>query len=298
MNRQKNDSRPGITPDYRFPIFLNRIKMGIAQHLPSWVWTIRSRLRKEVSIDLETLSLLNSLPNESLTNPKELEPIIAKLGLCNENEPWEIPQELNSCYGQGLHIWQYPLQFAPYLAFIQQFAISTYLEIGIRHGGTFITTIEYLSRFNSLKKAIAIDINDSAGLEAYKESKKALCPIEFYRMDSRSNAFKNLIKEEPDLDLVFVDGAHDEKTVTNDINAVLKKAKIIALHDTASVNHPGVKRVWRKLKQSHSKQFEFFEFHEQYKSVLETSGGLKFFGIGVMVKQDSQITPVNPPEKA
>jgi len=65
-----------------------------------------------------------------------------------------MPDELYQFCGRGLHYWQYPNQFSKYLVRLSQFKVESYLEIGVRHGGTFVITVEYLSRFHPLKCAI------------------------------------------------------------------------------------------------------------------------------------------------
>ncbi|MER3498603.1 MAG: hypothetical protein C4308_08210 [Chitinophagaceae bacterium] len=60
-----------------------------------------------------------------------------------------------------------PNQFSKYLVKLSQYTIHSYFGIGVRHGGTFIITIEYLNRFNQIKKAIGVDIDYSTGLKQY-----------------------------------------------------------------------------------------------------------------------------------
>jgi precorrin-6B methylase 2 len=54
--------------------------------------------------------------------------------------------------------WQYPNQFSKYLAELAAHPVDRYLEIGVRHGGTFVITVEYLSRFHPVREAIAVDL--------------------------------------------------------------------------------------------------------------------------------------------
>lgn len=271
---------------YRVRIFLNRLKMTIAHCLPVWVWNLRSRLRPERKIELSRLELLRTVPQEKLTDASALEKLIGELGLCGENMPWEIPNELSNYYDNGLLIWQYPNQFSEYLNLLRQYPIKTYLEIGVRHGGTFIATIEYLSRFTQLSNAIGVDINDSPGLREYMSMPGKKCDVDFHVIDSRSKEFKNVVRSLPTLDLVLIDGGHDEHTLRNDIEAVLSTTNIIVLHDTCSINHPAVVKVCCELKSELSGEFQFFDFHAQYDWVRKASGGLSFFGITVFVRNN------------
>lgn len=260
--------------------------MSIANRLPDWVWNLRSRLRTRKAIDLSTLRQLRNASEENLADAAYLERLIAELGLCGENEPWELPSELSNFYDKGILLWQYPNQFSRYLCLLKEFPVKTYLEIGVRHGGTFITTIEYLSRFTTVSKGIAIDINDSPGLREYMSQENRKCDIDFYRIDSRSDEFRKIVAGCTVLDLVLVDGGHDERTLRNDVETVLSKTNIIALHDTASVNHLSVTKICRELQEKLKSDFEFHEFHEQYDSVRDASGGLSYFGITVLVRKE------------
>src|ERR1700753_2886539 len=103
------------------------------------------------------------------------------LGL-NDEMIHEYPEELYPWCGYGLKSWQYPNQFAGYLRHLATLDIQTYAEIGARHGGTFIITVEYLKRFGTLRKAAAIDVQESANLHEYA----ALWPFDYLVASSRS----------------------------------------------------------------------------------------------------------------
>ena len=106
------------------------------------------------------ISLVESVPEDKLRDVTFLErELIPSLGLNNENL-WEQPAELSKFFGTGLHIFQYPNQFACYLVWLAEHGkdSQTYVEIGSRWGGTFIVTCEWLRRIGApLQSAIAID---------------------------------------------------------------------------------------------------------------------------------------------
>jgi hypothetical protein len=95
----------------------------------------------------ECINILRNENIKKLRSAAYLEnELLPLLGLNNENFH-EFPHSLAPCSGHGLKIWQYPNQLAHYLSSLADKDIRSYLEIGVRHGGTFILTVEYLSRF-------------------------------------------------------------------------------------------------------------------------------------------------------
>ena len=264
-------------------IFLDRTKNILARQLPPWVWRFRQKLKAQKALDLSVLKHLHSSSSEALGDIDHIEKTICFLGLCGENPRWELPSELKPYYGNGLLIWQYPCQFAPYLCKLKDYPIKSYMEIGVRHGGTFIATIEYLHRFNEIEEAIAIDLNDSPGI---RQIMKERSEVEMHLLDSTSESFRKLLDAKSHIDLVLVDGGHDEATCRNDVDTVLSLSNIIVLHDISSVNHPDVGKVWRALQSEMALDFDFFSFEQQYESVKLASGGYSYFGIGMMVRKE------------
>jgi len=204
------------------------------------------------------------------------------LGLNNENLN-EQPKELESFFGGGLglRIWQYPNQFSKYMSLLSKYAknINSYMEIGCRFGGTFITHVEYINRFNSeFKKAIAVDIIECPpNLVDYMSISEK---VQFIRINSCTKEFSEYISSEF-FDLIFIDGDHSYEGVKNDAEITREKCNIQVFHDITSDPCPGVGKYWRELKAEHSKTFDFYEFSEQYESV---SGN--FLGLGVAVRKN------------
>ena len=142
--------------------------------------------------------------------------------------------------GQGVLAWQFPNQFAPYLARLSDLGIESYLEIGARHGGTFVTTIEYLSRFHPVRRAVGIDLGrPSDSLRTY-----ALRPgVNVLQGNSQGRQFKTLMRESEPFDLVLIDGDHSEDACRADLELVSDRSRVLALHDIVSAVVPGVSRV-------------------------------------------------------
>jgi len=248
------------------------------------VWTRLDAARRPTRlgpIDLSLVSLIRSKTRDYLIDPRRLESdLLPKLGL-NDESLYVFPEELHSFCGRGLFSWQYPNQFSRYLAQLSKFNIESYLEIGVRHGGTFVITVEYLQRFHPLKSAVGIDILRSPSLIEYSKMNPK---VHFMRADTQFCQFKKFVRRQPGFDLVLIDGSHEELDCEQDFMTVKDNAKVIVFHDIVSKDAPGVARVWNRIKARHAKEFTFFEFTEQYQSVKDRTGH-SYLGIGIAAKK-------------
>ena len=154
---------------------MNRVLKEITKaYLPL---PIQDRLRRYVQwrreparpIDLSYLRFIRNAKREELADAQWLEAMLPRLGL---NAEWlhQFPSFLYPHTGKGLRHWQYPNQFSRYLAHMAQYNIETYLEIGVRHGGTFVITVEYLNKFHPVQKAVGVDIRPCPGLLDYRKT--------------------------------------------------------------------------------------------------------------------------------
>jgi len=199
--------------------------------------------------------------------------LLPELGFNDEN-PEELPREMTSLPGMGLRIWQYPNQFAPYLAWLagESFRIRSYLEIGTRHGGTFLVHDALLNRLNHrFKRSVAVDIIDRPDL---------LESCEYLKLDSQSAEFARWIKDKF-FDLVFIDGDHSYDGVKGDAYSTFDRCNIQVFHDVSSDACPGVRRCWQEHKRNHAETHDFLEVVDQYDTVQGS-----FFGIGVAVRRE------------
>jgi hypothetical protein len=208
--------------------------------------------------------------------------LIINLGL-NDEILNEQPKELSQYFGAGLglRIWQYPNQFSGYLVELskQVERINSYLEIGCRHGGTFILTTEFLKSLNpSFIKSTAIDI---IPLPDFLSSYLSNSPYaSFIQVDSSSEQFKTFI-ENNFFDLIFIDGNHDYDFVKKDAESTRESCNIQVFHDTVNDACPGVGIYWNELKQTHSELYNFFDFTDQYDSVIGN-----FLGVGLAIRKE------------
>lgn len=221
--------------------------------------------------------------SDNLRDPKFIETsLIPYFGLNNENLH-EQPRELGDHYGGGLglRIWQYPNQFGPYLSFVAKYAdkINTYIEVGCRHGGTFVTHVEVLSFLNpSFEEGVAVDIIECPPLlvNYVKHNPKA----KFKNMNSLSDAYKDFVSASH-FNLAFIDGDHSYEGVKADAENIRPYCDIQVFHDITSDACPGVQQYWDELKSGMNDVYDFHEFVDQYDSVNGS-----FLGIGVAVPKN------------
>ena len=230
------------------------------------------------------IELIRNATREELLSREFLETkLILELGLCPE-----YPEEQSSALqeylggGFGWKVWQYPNQFAPYLLWLAEHAshINSYIEVGCRHGGTFVLTCEYIKRFNSnFNKAAAVDLELQAPLLVEYNN---VFPFEYYQGDSHSEDFQQWIKDKK-FDLCFIDGDHSYKGVKQDYELLKDKGSIFVFHDVDSVifdhrHQAGTTVYWEHFKEEHKDLGNVWEFIEQYPDTPKRG---PFLGIGV-----------------
>lgn len=226
------------------------------------------------ALDLDRITLIRDLSPERLSRPGVLEALMPDLGL-NDEGMEELPPHLHPHCGPGLRVWQYPIQFAPYLRHIAGLGVRSYLEIGIRHGGSYVLTVEVLERFRPLDRAVGVDIIPCPSMEAYT----ALNPrSRFAGLNSQSPAFAALRDRLAPIDLVFIDSHHEEEQCRREVAALLPVANMIALHDVSNVGCPGVRTVWQEIMAMDG--YDCVEFTDQYEGLGP------FMGIGLAVRKD------------
>ena len=215
-------------------------------------------------IDLDRLQLIQEASLGQLRNPLFLErELLPALGLGGD-APEVYPDDLKPFTGTGLRHWQYPVQFAKYLAHLADFPIRSYVEIGVQHGGTFAITVEYLQRFGTLEAAYAIDLNRVPSLKRYARQNRI---VQVLREDSSSERFRDFVRHRGPFGLVLIDGDHSEAGCRRDFDNVADHAAAIAFHDISDGYYSDVEKVWRHVRASAAGKFDFYEFVEQYPEV-------------------------------
>jgi len=225
-------------------------------------------------IDLRRTALIQQADTDALSDPEWLESLLLRLGL-NDEALAEFPATLHPHCGHGLRIWQYPSQFSPYLTQLSRLKIRSYLEIGIRHGGSFVTTTEYLDRFHALHYAVGVDIVPCPSMALYHSHNAR---AQFWHLNTRAPEFAAKLDQLDSVDLVFIDSHHDEDQCRCEFELLVDRANLIAFHDVANIGCPGVTRVWQEVKRLPA--YECFEYVDQYGTLGP------FMGIGLAVKKE------------
>jgi hypothetical protein len=239
-------------------------------------------------IDLSCVELIRRAPLEQLREPAYLEnELLPRLGL-NGEEPETFPASLHPYLGKGLLHWQYPNQFSKYLVELSRHGIESYLELGVRHGGTFVITVEYLSRFKPIRKALGVDLVPVATLKRYAETRPG---VTVHRANSHSEAFRRLVHTEGPFDLALIDGDHSGSGCRQDFETVLDHARLLAFHDIESPSTAaGVVKVWQEVKRDHGDRFAFLEFTDQYEEI-KRERGVSYLGIGLAISRNPGAGP-------
>jgi hypothetical protein len=240
-------------------------------------WTLLNGLRPS-PLDLDRVALIRGIAPEELLRLGVLEALMLELGL-NDEGLGEFPAPLHPHCGAGLRVWQYPIQFAPYLRRVAGLGVRSYLEIGIRHGGSYVLTVEALNRIRALDWAVGVDIIPCPSMDDYT----ALNPrSQFAGLNSQSPAFAALRDRLAPIDLVFIDSHHEEAQCRREVAALRPVANMIALHDVSNAGCPGVRTVWEELKATG--EYDCAEFTEQYEDITRERMG-PFMGIGLAVRK-------------
>ena len=207
----------------------------------------------------------------------ELEEHICTFGLNNEVLQ-EQPRSLSSFYGKGLHLWQYPIQLAPYMKWVSELNVNSYLEIGCRWGGTFVVISELLKKNNPNIRLVACDpIGESSILKEYRKFSK----FEYICHPSGSQEFADVVGT--DIEMVFIDGDHSYQGCWRDwmLFTNNRNTKHIVFHDIDSSECRDVGMIWQRVK---SDSFHANEFIRQYPRE-DIPLGRNFLGIGTLTRK-------------
>lgn len=238
-------------------------------------WIGQRNDRKRV-IDLRAAAVLRTADDADLRDPERLAALLCDGGL-NDEILDQFPLSLHPYAGRGLRLWQLPIQFAPYLVELSRHQIRRYLEIGVRHGGSFVATVEYLARIGELEEAVAVDIEAVPSLLPYPLQQPS---VRLMQADTLTSEFEGWVGRHPGFDLAFVDGLHSYEACRRDFETVRKNSRLIAMHDISNAVEPSVGRVWRQVREEYSAEFEFREFTAQHPEVPGPT-----MGIGLAIRR-------------
>lgn len=216
---------------------------------------------------------LSAVEPDTLLDVDTWHGLLSEFGFNDEN-PHELPMSMISQPGLGLRIWQYPNQFAPYMVWLASKSnlIGSYMEIGTRHGGTFVVQVETLRLLNpDFGAAVAVDLIDRPDL---------LAGYRYRQQDSQSKVFLQWLRKQF-FDCIFIDGDHGYQGVKNDAESTIERCNVQVFHDISSDSCIDVGLYWREHKEAYKDTHDFFEFVDQYDSVEGS-----FLGIGVSCRKD------------
>ena len=216
------------------------------------------------------LAQLGKATREELQDEEYLSGLIRQIGL--EPHPycdctWFYGDDvayMNATAG----IYQIPIQLAKALIFLSDKGIRSYAEIGVFHGWTFAFITAYLNRFNTLERAVAVDVEFSfSALQRVRD----LFPIEYIQGTAASLKGQTF-------DLVFVDAEHTYEASKSDYNKIGCSAAWCMFHDINDSlledywKQNCVPVLWSELKQQHPHHVEF----------LQHSQDTRVMGIGIL----------------
>ena len=222
---------------------------------------------------------------------KEIEEILPTFGM-NDEYLEEMPKIFEPFFGWGVKFWQYPNQFSKLLNFLKNKDIESYLEIGVRYGGTFIIINELLKRYYPLLESHCIDIMPASEILDSYQKKFTKQPFFYHEMDSLSPYLYQRIEgeekvvPEKKIDLIFIDACHSYQCIKRDYHASLMFGpKYIIFHDIANTNTKGARIAWQEFKKNHKKSYEFIDQYDGMNG--------KYLGIGVIeVSKEDNIFPM------
>jgi len=176
-------------------------------------------------------------------------------------------------------------ELLPFIDFLKNYGVKSYLEIGARHGDTFFEVMKALP-----KGSLGVAVDLAGGPWGTPSSAKHLKAVagELNRLgyrirlvwgDSRSAGVRQSVMLAGPYDVCFIDGDHRLEGVTADWNHYSQVARLVAFHDIAGegqTTHTSdkmpveVPTLWASLKAEHN--------------VVEFIGEDSAMGIGVVVR--------------
>ncbi len=230
----------------------------------------------EDAILARTVETIRSAPMEKLTDSSWLEYVLLpSLGL-NDRHLHQMPVHLLPHCGGGIDSWQYPCQFSRYLDHLRRCEPASYAEIGVHKGGTFIITVEFLSRFRPVEAALAVDNWERERMHRYA----AMNPAVRYLPTSSQDPAVAAALAERRWDVILIDGDHSYRGAGTDYRLCRPHARRLAFHDIVNVYTPGVQQLWREAQEDHPGA-RSATWIDQYDDVLLRIRG-SMMGIGLI----------------
>ena len=188
-------------------------------------------------------NLLRNLDHSALRNVEVVADRVRAFGIVKRGGNVFGDEEIfkNSSTSQA-GIYQVPGQIAQALVHLSHLSISSYLEIGLFHGGNFLFVSDYLRRFNPGIRCVGVDrklrgyLNDEIEAIVKNEPGYELC---------RGSSFNFRGQK---FGLVFIDGDHSYRWTRADWVNVGRHADVCMFHDIEEKTTPGTGAFWRELR--------------------------------------------------
>ncbi len=171
---------------------------------------------------------------------QELHAEILACGLYSDGRP--IYAERYAPHFAPAGLWQQPDELAALLHYLQDYDITSFLNIGTFNGKTFKLIADFLTARNPATVCVTVDVQKFANLN--QDAQYDYCI-------GTSSDFA----EQP-FDLVFIDGDHAYASALQDFNNVGRFAHLCVFHDiedefiARELPNGGCVTVWRELKEA------------------------------------------------
>lgn len=238
----------------------------------------------------ESIKAVKEFDFKSATQ-KEIEEVLPSFGM-NDEYTFEMPKIFEPNFGWGIKFWQYPNQFSKLLTHLKDKEIDSYLEMGVRWGGTFIIMNEFLMKYNPILETHAIDIIEASEILHIYQTKFRDRQFFYHHMQTQSPNFFEILEGKDNLvptkqiDLVFIDACHSYQCIKRDYYiALMLGAKYILFHDIVNTNTKGAQLAWKEMKKLHKTTHEFVDQYENMNG--------KYLGLGLIeVDKNDDVFPM------
>tara|TARA_Y100000310_G_scaffold242079_1_gene246237 strand:+ start:1168 stop:1767 length:600 start_codon:yes stop_codon:yes gene_type:complete len=134
-------------------------------------------------------------------------------------------------------IMQYPDELLPFMEFMRDNNVKSYLEIGVKRG--------FLPIF--MKKVLKLDLVYACDIKQPSEFENPEVDIELFLGDSHSKKYRIWREAIKNIDMVLIDASHKYKDAKADYKRELSfPHKFLALHDIHNSGYPELQEFWEK----------------------------------------------------